>query len=1335
MSKLLGAENPADERLQGTDSPVLAVRFLVSPGLVSQGSLSATDLADAYEWSPLVEAGLYRLTISNDPINALDGGWDMTNSHLIAVLAVPGGPILDWFGGAATVGGGDAALTFMGSESYLFGSILVVLQEQAGPANYALTLSRVDYPAGGVSIVGTEGFDGLSGGPGNDSIFGLGGDDILLADPGDDLLDGGPDHDTVSFVRSGVPVSVNLSTGQATGPAGWYDPGTGTDRLVSIEEVVGSRFDDRMVGSAADEQFEGGGGYDIIDGGLGTDIAYFDVDYAQATVSFDSALGDVLVSSYTTGLSRLSRIETLQFANGFSLATNTVADHQALVLQDSWPSGDFSAAIGAQPALLLRFSRPAVAGEGQVIIKSAAGQVLDRFSAADPVRVQASPTGTSDVTISLGTSLQPGGQYVVELAANAFTDHAGNAMASSWQLPLHTQGLPIELKVSQTRSLESDGQIKVLVDIGHPQGTDTSVRIYLDSYSTAELGKDFRLPADLLVIPAGQTQAVWPVTLIDDALIETDESIKISVEPYGQRQANSAVTLTILDDDLARLPLPSDPMAAQQWPLLPAPGANVLPVWASFTGAGVKVAVLADGVDASHPDLSGQVSSALGGLVGDGQGPIGTAMAGLVGAARNGVGMVGVAPDATLLSIQHAPWGASALGTPSDMAGALQQGLAADVLLTSWTQDPARVGMDQLALYDNFTDPSMKPVQQALQSLAVLGRGGLGTVIVQGQGSSFTSTDSNLFSLQNNRYTIDVGAMGKAGQITSGLTTGADILIGAPGGSVALGSAVLSTTALGGYADDPSSAGPIVAGVVALMLQANPGLGWRDVQKILAYSSRQVDARAGFGTAADGWSTNGANDFNGGGLHHDDGHHIGFGVVDALAAVRLAESWVGRPALTSSNLASASVSSTAGPAAVTSGMRQTVQVNQALDIERIELTLDIATTEPGKLSIWLRSPSGTASRLLMHDPLSPSMAFGPQMDYSGQTLLYQGEPDLHTTLTSVNSLGESALGTWTLEIYSASNQPATLRSWSLNLIGTPASADDCYVYTDEFATLAATEPKRATLTDSAGVDVLNAATITSATQLDLRPGSVSQLAGQALSISPGTVVEQATTGDGNDWLMGNAANNTLHGGRGDDILAGGSGNDWLDGGPGIDTVQTSTMRAGAALTRAQGNWALQGSAVDGMDTLVSIERVAFADQSLALDMLPGGHGAEVAQIIRGLFGAAALTNRDYVGIGLHMLDTGTSYQALVQLAVGTDAFAQLAGSHGHRDFVQLVYRNVVGSNPSAAELALYTGWLDSGQYNQASLGTLACQLAINTDSVELVGLAATGLAYNEQPAA
>ncbi|MFX5522508.1 hypothetical protein ABTD78_24870, partial [Acinetobacter baumannii] len=67
------------------------------------------------------------------------------------------------------------------------------------------------------------------------------------------------------------------------------------------------------------------------------------------------------------------------------------------------------------------------------------------------------------------------------------------------------------------------------------------------------------------------------------------------------------------------------------------------------------------------------------------------------------------------------------------------------------------------------------------------------------------------------------------------------------------------------------------------MLEANPHLGYRDIQKILAYSARQVDS---VGSA---WTTNGAFNWNGGGLHVS--HDYGFGAVDALAAVRLAETW------------------------------------------------------------------------------------------------------------------------------------------------------------------------------------------------------------------------------------------------------------------------------------------------------------------------------------------------------------------------------------------------------------------------------------------------------------
>ncbi len=41
----------------------------------------------------------------------------------------------------------------------------------------------------------------------------------------------------------------------------------------------------------------------------------------------------------------------------------------------------------------------------------------------------------------------------------------------------------------------------------------------------------------------------------------------------------------------------------------------------------------------------------------------------------------------------------------------------------------------------------------------------------------------------------------------------------------------------------------MVSGVVALMLEANPGLGWRDVQEILAHTARHVGSEVGQGVS------------------------------------------------------------------------------------------------------------------------------------------------------------------------------------------------------------------------------------------------------------------------------------------------------------------------------------------------------------------------------------------------------------------------------------------------------------------------------------------------------
>src|SRR5262249_8905937 len=110
------------------------------------------------------------------------------------------------------------------------------------------------------------------------------------------------------------------------------------------------------------------------------------------------------------------------------------------------------------------------------------------------------------------------------------------------------------------------------------------------------------------------------------------------------------------------LPLPTDPLFPAQWYLHGAFGINVVKVWDNYTGAGVKVAVFDQGIDRFHVELDGNFSiplsmnahtNAIGGgngvplLAGDNHG---TPCGGLIGAERNGVGVVGVAYDSTLIA-------------------------------------------------------------------------------------------------------------------------------------------------------------------------------------------------------------------------------------------------------------------------------------------------------------------------------------------------------------------------------------------------------------------------------------------------------------------------------------------------------------------------------------------------------------------------------------------------------------------------------------------------------------------------------------------------------------
>lgn len=197
---------------------------------------------------------------------------------------------------------------------------------------------------------------------------------------------------------------------------------------------------------------------------------------------------------------------------------------------------------------------------------------------------------------------------------------------------------------------------------------------------------------------------------------------------------------------------------------------------------------------------------------------------------------------------------------------------------------------------------------------------------------------------------------------------------------------------------------------------------------------------------------------------------------------------------------------------------------------------------------------------------------------------------------------------------------------------------------------------------------------------------------------------------------------------GNDRATGGGGDDLIDGGAGLDMAVYAGNRSAYTVSKADMHWRVadRGGA-EGTDRLVNMERLQFKDGNLALDL--DGTAGSAAQVIRALFGGKTLKVALYAGHAIKLLDDGMAYGDLVALAISLPEFGAQMPSRGNRDFVNLVYQNVTGSAPDAGTLASLTGLLDSGAFTQVSLGVLAAQHAWNTGSTDLVGLAATGLAY------
>ena len=466
---------------------------------------------------------------------------------------------------------------------------------------------------------------------------------------------------------------------------------------------------------------------------------------------------------------------------------------------------------------------------------------------------------------------------------------------------------------------------------------------------------------------------------------------------------------------------PNDPKFSEQWHLVntgqtggtSGEDVNITGAWNTYKGAGVVIGIVDDGLDWNHPDIFADYDSSLDyDFCNNDDDPTptsnnahGTAAGGVAAATgNNGIGVTGAAPEATLVGLQLISCSTTDVREGNTL-GHEQQDI--DIYSNSW--GPSDNG-------ETLEGPGPLMLA-ALEAGALQGRNGLGNIITWAAGNGLDDDDnSNNDGYANLRYTIAVTAVDHKGQQSYYAEPGANVLVASPSNGDGESITTTDIEGSGGYSGTDytstfggtSSATPLVSGIIALMLEANANLTWRDVQHILVETSKQNDPND------NSWATNGAG--------HLVSHKYGYGVIDAGAAVAAAVNW---------EIADEEIS-------VSSGTIQTdldipdrdegyIEVNttvtEAIQIENLDVIVDIPHNFRGDLALTLTSPSGHQSILSeKHDD--------ENNDYN------------NWRFGSVQHWGEDSRGTWTLSVEDQGyGDTGTLEEWALILHGTQLNLD------------------------------------------------------------------------------------------------------------------------------------------------------------------------------------------------------------------------------------------------------------------------------------------------------
>jgi subtilisin family serine protease len=586
-----------------------------------------------------------------------------------------------------------------------------------------------------------------------------------------------------------------------------------------------------------------------------------------------------------------------------------------------------------------------------------------------------------------------------------------------------------------------------------------------------------------------------------------------------QSNHTESFTFQVSDGDLSSSPaaatvaINSDPLYQHQWHLNNTAQSNFSNqggvgvagndlnvdsiIVSGVYGAGIKIAVVDEGLDINHEDLAPNViANKSWDFIQEDNDPTvpsttdngedhGTSVAGIIASAGwNNVGGRGVAPNATivgynyLLSSQSATVKAMILGD-GNLGG---NNLAADIDIFNNSWGYTHSGPDAVRYLLGGLMPSTE--LNAYINGVTNGRDGKGVIYVKSAGNDWyyfdpdfeggkyiycgetampgvfsermSCSDTSYEGAHNFPYSIIVAAL-HAGNYASQekstySTPGASMWVSAFGGEGGYWHPTITTTDnsscskgyvrsdsnpdyaptlnnQGNHPDNPncnytasfngtSSAAPMVAGVVALMLEKNPNLTWRDVKHILATTSVPIDlsmSKTISSITQYSWVTNAA-----GYKHHS---WYGFGKIDAAAAVSAASSYTAGSLgtfVTTGDLSTGTIEEAIDFGTKTKTMSISSPAGSDNKIEFIRVGLKISHSKPQHLGYRLTSPDGTTVPLLT-----------PYTAISGGR-----NNDLYSI--GVSSLyGESIGGTWILSLddYTDDGTNGDLTEWRMEIYG------------------------------------------------------------------------------------------------------------------------------------------------------------------------------------------------------------------------------------------------------------------------------------------------------------